>query len=409
MSDRKHVAIIGGGAAGFFAAIQSKERHPADTVTIFEKSGRVLAKVSVSGGGRCNLTNSFLGINDLKSVYPRGDKLMKRLFNSFDNNDACQWFEQHGVELTTQDDQCVFPRSQSSQTVIDCLTRTAAKAGVTVCLRHQLMKVAPRADGRLEVDFKDRPSRTFDKVVLTTGGSPRMAGLAYLQETGHRIEPPVPSLFTFNIADKNFRDLMGAVVEPVVLGIPGTKFRANGPLLITHWGMSGPATLKLSSVAARYISDHDYHFEVAINWLGETNAQLAEEQIRQIARQNPKKLTANVHPGELTARVWHYLLERTGIDKEKTWDEMGKKGLNKLIETLTNDVHHVSGKGVFRDEFVTCGGVSLKSVNPNTLESKVCPGLFFAGELLDVDAITGGFNLQAAWTTGFVAGRSCRT
>lgn len=184
MSDRKHVAIIGGGAAGFFAAIQSKERHPADTVTIFEKSGRVLAKVSVSGGGRCNLTNSFLGINDLKSVYPRGDKLMKRLFNSFDNNDACQWFEQHGVELTTQDDQCVFPRSQSSQTVIDCLTRTAAKAGVTVCLRHQLVKVAPRPDGRLEVDFKDRPSRTSDKVVLTTGGSPRMAGLAYASGDG---------------------------------------------------------------------------------------------------------------------------------------------------------------------------------------------------------------------------------
>lgn len=401
----RNIAIIGGGAAGHFAAIAAKKAEHDSVVTIFEKSGRVLAKVGVSGGGRCNLTNSFNDISDLKQAYPRGEKLLKRLFKTFDYKDAFQWFEQHGVVLVTQEDECVFPRSQSSQSVIDCLTHTASKLGVVTNLHHVLTKIQKMDNNRLELHFKDKAPRQFDKVIITTGGSPRIGGLQYLADLGHKIEQPVPSLFTFNIREKAFCNLMGAVVTPVQLSIPSTKFRSQGALLITHWGMSGPATLKLSSYAARHLTEQNYQSPVAINWVNETNAQLVEQNVMDLALLNQKKQVANVRPYDLPSRVWSYLLERSNIEKEKRWGEVGRKMMNKLVETLTNDVHQIAGKGTFRDEFVTCGGVSLKSINPNTLESKVCSGLYFAGEVLDIDAITGGFNLQAAWTTGFVAGQ----
>lgn len=401
----RNIAIIGGGAAGHFAAIAAKKAEPESVVTIFEKSGRVLVKVGVSGGGRCNLTNSFNDISDLKQAYPRGEKLLKRLFKTFDYKDAFQWFEQHGVVLVTQEDECVFPRSQSSQSVIDCLTHTASKLGVVTNLHHVLTKIQKMDNNRLELHFKDKAPRQFDKVIITTGGSPRIGGLQYLADLGHKIEQPVPSLFTFNIREKAFCNLMGAVVTPVQLSIPSTKFRSQGALLITHWGMSGPATLKLSSYAARHLAEQNYQSPVAINWVNETNAQLVEQNVMDLALRNQKKQVANVRPYNLPSRVWSYLLERSNIEKEKRWGEVGRKMMNKLVETLTNDVHQIAGKGTFRDEFVTCGGVSLKSINPNTLESKVCSGLYFAGEVLDIDAITGGFNLQAAWTTGFVAGQ----
>lgn len=404
-NNMRNIAIIGGGAAGHFAAIAAKKAEPESVVTIFEKSGRVLVKVGVSGGGRCNLTNSFNDISDLKQAYPRGEKLLKRLFKTFDNKDAFQWFEQHGVALVTQEDECVFPRSQSSQSVIDCLTHTASKLGVVTNLHHVLTKIQKMDNNRLELHFKDKAPRQFDKVIITTGGSPRIGGLQYLADLGHKIEQPVPSLFTFNIREKAFCNLMGAVVTPVQLSIPSTKFRSQGALLITHWGMSGPATLKLSSYAARHLTEQNYQSPVAINWVNETNAQLVEQNVMDLALRNQKKQVANVRPYDLPSRVWSYLLERSNIEKEKRWGEVGRKMMNKLVETLTNDVHQIAGKGTFRDEFVTCGGVSLKSINPNTLESKVCSGLYFAGEVLDIDAITGGFNLQAAWTTGFVAGQ----
>ena len=401
----RNIAILGGGAAGHFAAIAAKKAEPESVVTIFEKSGRVLVKVGVSGGGRCNLTNSFNDISDLKQAYPRGEKLLKRLFKTFDYKDAFQWFEQHGVVLVTQEDECVFPRSQSSQSVIDCLTHTASKLGVVTNLHHVLTKIQKMDNNRLELHFKDTAPRQFDKVIITTGGSPRIGGLQYLADLGHKIEQPVPSLFTFNIREKAFCNLMGAVVTPVQLSIPSTKFRSQGALLITHWGMSGPATLRLSSYAARHLTEQNYQSPVAINWVNETNAQLVEQNVMDLALRNQKKQVANVRPYDLPSRVWSYLLERSNIEKEKRWGEVGRKMMNKLVETLTNDVHQIAGKGTFRDEFVTCGGVSLKSINPNTLESKVCSGLYFAGEVLDIDAITGGFNLQAAWTTGFVAGQ----
>lgn len=400
------IAIIGGGAAGFFAAISAKNIQPQAAVTIFEKSDRVLTKVLISGGGRCNLTNSFARVHDLQQAYPRGNQLLKRLFNIFDHHDTYRWFEQRGVPLTTQDDECIFPRSQNAASITDCLLRAAVQSGVEIRTRQALKRLNPLSDGRIETVFKGGKAAVFDRVIIATGGSPRAERFRYLADLGHEIIDPVPALYTFNINEPEFRALMGTVIDPVALSIPATKHRSTGALLITHWGMSGPATLKLSSYAARFVSQQDYHFDVSINWLNERNAETVRQLLSTIAETHPKKQLGSSSPGNLSARVWHYLLQRASIEADKQWNELGQKAFHKLIETLTNDIHSVTGKGSFRDEFVTCGGVSIGSIHLQTLESKVCPNLFFAGEVLDIDAITGGFNLQAAWTTGFVAGQS---
>ena len=400
-----HIAIVGGGAAGFFAAIAAKHKSPAADVTIFEKNRKVLAKVEITGGGRCNLTNSFEEIADLKHAYPRGHQLMKRLFKRFDHEDAYAWFESQGVPLVTQEDQCVFPQAQDAMAIVGCLTRLARQLGVKIKLDHCLTAVCQQEDQRLRLTFRNGVQQVFDRVAITTGGSPQAAGLDYLAAAGHRIEAPVPSLFTFNIADKTFKDLMGTVVEPVSVSIPSTKYRAEGALLVTHWGMSGPAVLKLSSHAARYLHEHDYRAAIAVNWSGDSNRTTTEGLLHRTVTENPQKQLASVRLFRLPSRLWLYLLQKSGLSADRKWAETGKKGLNKLTETLTNDVYLINGKGSFREEFVTCGGISLQSVNLHTLESKVCPHLFFAGEVLDIDAITGGFNLQAAWTTGYVVGQ----
>ena len=406
MTERLNIAVVGGGAAGFFAAIAAKQNNPEARVTIFERGQKVLAKVLVTGGGRCNLTNSFARIGDLKQAYPRGDKMMKRLFNVFDHDDTWRWFEERGVKLLTQEDECVFPVSQSAQSVVDALTKEAHRLGVEVRTGHALEGLKPLPNGDLQLEFKAQKSLTFNRVVITTGGSPRAEGLQYLARLGHDIMSPVPSLFTFNIADAAFKTLMGMVVEDVTVSIVGTKHKASGPLLITHWGASGPAILKLSSYGARYVHDCGYRFQIAVNWIGLTNGTLVAEHLQGIVEGNRRKQLSSVHPFGLPSRMWLYILDKTGLGADKRWDELGKKGLNKLVETLTNDLYNVTGKGAFREEFVTCGGVSLTNINLNTMESKVCKSLFFAGEVLDVDAITGGFNLQAAWTTGYVAGKA---
>ena len=406
MTERLNIAVVGGGAAGFFAAIAAKQNNPEARVTIFERGQKVLAKVLVTGGGRCNLTNSFAWIGDLKQAYPRGDKMMKRLFNVFDHGDTWRWFEERGVKLLTQEDECVFPVSQSAQSVVDALTKEAHRLGVEVRTGHALEGLKPLPNGDLQLEFKAQKSLTFNRVVITTGGSPRAEGLQYLARLGHDIMSPVPSLFSFNIADAAFKTLMGMVVEDVTVSIVGTKHKASGPLLITHWGASGPAILKLSSYGARYVHDCGYRFQIAVNWIGLTNGTLVAEHLQGIVEGNRRKQLSSVHPFGLPSRMWLYILDKTGLGADKRWDELGKKGLNKLVETLTNDLYNVTGKGAFREEFVTCGGVSLTNINLNTMESKVCKNLFFAGEVLDVDAITGGFNLQAAWTTGYVAGKA---
>ena len=399
------IAIIGGGAAGFMAAIVARRTNPASKVTIFERAQKVLAKVEITGGGRCNVTNSFAAITDMKQAYPRGHKLMKRLMKMFSHEDTYRWFEQYGVPLVTQEDECVFPKAQDSHAIINCLVRQANELGVTICCRHRLVNIHRMEDGRLKLEFENGSHRVFHRTIITTGGSPNGRGLQYLAQLGHDIEPPVPSLFTFNIKDRAFCDLMGTVVEPVVTTIPGTKLRAKGPLLVTHWGVSGPAVLKLSSYAARLLAENDYKAPLAISWTDELTRQKVESCLLKFQAANPRKQVATLHPFSLPSRLWLYILSKLGIDAVKPWAEIGRKTLNKMIETLVNDQYTIAGKGAFREEFVTCGGVSLSSVNSKTLESKVCPNLFFAGEVLDIDAITGGFNLQAAWTTGVVAGQ----
>ena len=406
MTEQLNIAVVGGGAAGFFAAIAAKQANPKARVTIFERGQKVLAKVLVTGGGRCNLTNSFARIGDLKQAYPRGDKMLKRLFNVFDHDDTWRWFEERGVKLLTQEDECVFPVSQSAQSVVDALTNEARRLGVEVRTGHALEGLKPLPNGDLQLEFKAQKPFTFNRAAITTGGSPRAEGLQYLARLGHDIMLPVPSLFTFNIADAAFKTLMGTVVEDVTVSIVGTKHKASGPLLVTHWGASGPAILKLSSYGARFVHDCGYRFSIAVNWIGLTNGALVVEHLQGIVENNRRKQLSSVHPFGLPSRMWLYILDKTGLGAEKRWEELGKKGLNKLVETLTNDLYSVTGKGAFREEFVTCGGVSLTNINLNTMESKVCKNLFFAGEVLDVDAITGGFNLQAAWTTGYVAGKA---
>lgn len=385
-------AIVGGGATGFFLAVNLKEMCPQMEVCIFEKSQKVLAKVEVSGGGRCNCTNSFAAVTDLQQVYPRGHRLLKRLFNGFGPRDAYEWFERHGVPLVTQSDNCVFPKAQDAHAIIDCFLTMARRQGVTI---------KPHANVSSLEALKD-----FDFVCVTTGGQPRLAGLQWLADLGHEIIPPVPSLFTFNVKDKALQNLMGTVVENATAFIPATHYRASGPLLITHWGMSGPVILKLSSHAARHLSDCRYESPLAVNWLSMRDADVVEA-LQAIAISNPQKKVTTIRPFDLPSRLWDYLLEKTlGNHASCRWSELGKKELNRLANALSNDSYAISGRAVFKDEFVTCGGVSLQSVNPSTLESRHVPNLFFAGEILDIDGITGGFNFQAAWTTAYTVTKS---
>lgn len=388
-------AIIGGGAAGFFLAVNLKEMCPEMEVTIFEKSKRVLAKVEISGGGRCNCTNSFAEVRDLQDVYPRGHRLMKRLMKGFSQTDSYVWFEQHGVRLTTQEDQCVFPMSQDSHTIINCFLAEARRHHIEICTETK-------------IDNLDQ-LRDYDFIAVTTGGSPKGEGLRWLSDLGHEIASPVPSLFTFQIADEALHALMGTVVEDVVTMIPGTKLRAEGPLLITHWGMSGPAILKLSSYGARLLADQQYKAPLAVNWTKrrdtEVLALLDELMIR-----NAQKQLKTIAPCGLPSRLWVYLVEKClGERSNGRWGSLNKKELNRLANLLSGgDSYLISGRAAFKEEFVTCGGVALSAVNPSTLESRHAPRLFFAGEVLDIDGITGGFNFQAAWTTAYTVACAIR-
>ena len=382
-------AIIGGGAAGFFLAVNLKERRPEMDVTIFEAAQRVLAKVEISGGGRCNCTNSFASVRDLQTVYPRGHRLMKRLFRCFDYRDAYRWFEERGVPLVTQDDDCVFPRSQDSHTIINLFLSEAARLGIHVRTGCRIRSLDELSD--------------YDYIAVTTGGQPRSQGLQWL---GHDIAEPVPSLFTFSIDDAHLHQLMGTVVEGASAMIAGTRLRAEGPLLITHWGMSGPCILRLSSYAARELHDADYRLPLIVNWTGR-NEQEVQGELTRISNDHPRKQLSTIRPFGLGQRLWNYLSEKALAGRSQApWGSLNKKEANRLITILTADSYAISGRAPFRDEFVTCGGISLQAVNPSTLESKTRPHLFFAGEVLDIDGITGGFNFQAAWTTAYVVSQS---
>lgn len=399
-----NIAIIGGGAAGFFAAINAKENYPNASVTIFEKTSKVLAKVKISGGGRCNVTNAAETIEDLLKAYPRGKRVLKSAFYHFNNHNMMQWLEQKGVDLTIQEDKHVFPKSQQSQTIIDCFLSETDRLRIAINLNKAVINLEQVHENKIQLYFKES-SQIFDKVIVTTGGTPKRKGLEWLEKLGHKIEEPVPSLFTFNMPNENITKLMGVVVQNVQVKIKGTKLVSNGPLLITHWGMSGPAILILSSFGARVLYDKNYQFVTQINWINKFDFEEIKKEIKDIQLKHPKKQIQKVKAFGIPTRLWIYLLEKLDIPLDKKWIEIGNKTINKLIAILTNDTYDVNGKTTFKEEFVTCGGISLKSINTKNLQSKAVKNLYFAGEVLDVDGITGGFNFQAAWSTGFVCAK----
>ena len=401
MSQR--VAVIGGGAAGFFAAIQVKTNYPDADVQLFEKSNKVLSKVRISGGGRCNVTSGLTSISDLSKSYPRGGKQLKKLLPVFSTKDTWKWFEQEGVELYTQTDGRVFPKSDNSASIVNALMTRFQTLGCELHIQRAVEKLEKEGE-KLAVTINSN-RQFFDQVIVASGGSPKRMGFKWLEDLGHKIVDPVPSLFTFNLPGDPIRDLQGVSVADATVSIRSTKLEARGPLLITHWGMSGPAVLKLSAFGARILNEMAYQYEVKVNWTGNQNEQEVRQIIDEIRSSNPKKKVENVNPHSFPTRLWTYLLEKAEVDLSKNWAELSKKEINKLCQVLTNDSYSAKGKTTFKEEFVTCGGVSLESVNMKTMESKVVPGLYFAGEVLNIDGVTGGFNFQAAWTTGYVAGR----
>lgn len=380
-------AIVGGGAAGFFLAINLKEMCPGMQIDILEAGSRVLRKVEISGGGRCNCTNSFCDVTDLKNVYPRGHQLLKRLFKQFDYRAAYGWFESRGVKLVTQDDQCVFPQSQDSHTIINLFLSEAHRLGINIKTNHRVRSL--------------EELNNYDYIAITTGGMSPHSSLF----GSHTIEPPVPSLFTLSINDKQLQELMGTVVEASAM-VPGTKLRASGALLITHWGLSGPCILRLSSYAARMLSEANYQVPISINWTGYNEAEV-QQALAELMATNGQKLLSTIRPFNLPARLWNYLTTKgLGTRAHAPWGSLNKKELNRLTNILINDTYKTSGRAAFKDEFVTCGGISLSAINPSTLESKTHPHLYFAGEVLDVDGVTGGFNFQAAWTTAYTVAKA---
>lgn len=401
--NNKKIAVIGGGAAGFFAALSVKKHHPNAEVTIFEKSQKLLSKVKVSGGGRCNVTNGCSEIDELIKAYPRGGKKLKWAFKEFNTTDTVKWFEERNVNLTLQDDGCYFPVSQNSQTIIDCFLNECRSEKILLEIGKGVNALEV-LDSGIKLQFTN-DFLIFDKVIIAIGGSPKTNSMDWLKNLGHTIEECVPSLFTFNMPNESVKELMGIVKEQVITTIQGTKLKGDGPLLITHWGMSGPAILKLSSLGARILSEKNYDFKLLVNWTNEAKLEKVIAEIETIVKVHPNKLLPNFKPYGIKERLWLHLLQRAGQAPTKRWEELGKKGFHKLIEVLTNDTYEVKGKTTFKEEFVTCGGVSLEDVNMSSMQSRVVKNLYFAGEVMDVDAITGGYNFQAAWTTGFIAGQ----
>ena len=397
------ISIIGAGAAGCFAAIEAARRMPQADICVYESLNRPLAKVAITGGGRCNLTNSFQEVRSLETVYPRGARLMKRLFHTFDHRDTMRWFEAEGVPLTVQDDQCVFPRSQDAQDIVGTLLRLMQRHGVAIKTSSRAESIEPQEGGGYKISFAGGGCVSSDAVIVTTGGSPRESGAAFLNPLQLIKVPPVPSLFSFALEAHPLKSLMGIVVANVTARLAGTKFKTDGPLLITHWGVSGPAILKLSSHAARHLAECSYRATLALNWLGDVNEAEALELLKAIKEENPQKQLTSTFPRQLGKRLWLYLLESLRLLAEQKWASVGTKDLRRLAANCTNHLLPIAGRNRHKEEFVTCGGVALSEINPSTLECRSHPRLFFAGEVLDVDAVTGGFNLQAAWTMGYVA------
>ena len=395
------IAVIGGGAAGFMAAITAKETNPKANVTIFEKTDKVLVKVKVSGGGRCNVTNATFSISKLIKNYPRGGRELKKSFNHFFTTDTVNWFESRGVTLKTEADNRMFSSSNSSKTIVDLLLNSAENLGIRLSYKSKISAITPIENGiNLSINGE---TLHFDKVIIASGGSPKESGLDWLKKLGYKIIKPVPSLFTFNMPKNPITKLMGLSVPNVITSIKGSKLRQSGPLLITHWGMSGPAILKLSAWGAQDLAKANYNFSVQVNWLSKNEEEL-RSQFSNLT--SSRKQMYKHNPLDIPKRLWHFMLNKLEIAENQIWNELAKKNKNRLINMLLNDEFEVKGKTTFKEEFVSCGGIDLSEIDMQTMESKRHKGIYFAGELLNIDGVTGGFNFQAAWTTGYLAGKN---
>ncbi len=405
MKPQTSLIIIGGGAAGFFCAVNAARLNPALKVILLEKSNKLLSKVKVSGGGRCNATHACFEIDELSRKYPRGQNFLKKAFHWFNPENTIDWFEERGVKLKTESDGRMFPVTNSSQTIIDCLLREADKYGVEIIMNCDVKSIEINSNNfTFQTANHELPTANF--LCIACGGFPKTTQFDWLKQTGHSIAEPVPSLFTFNMPKNPITQLMGVSVEKAIVKIAGTKLSEQAPLLITHWGMSGPAILRTSAYGAKLLAEKNYHFTAIINWLPDFNEQTLRDEWLSLRSRFSSQKISNKNPFGLPNRLWLYLLEQSEINTESRWAELTSKQQNKLIQNLTVQAFEVKGKTTFKEEFVTCGGINLSEIDANTMQSKLVKNLFFAGEVMDVDGITGGFNFQHAWTSGWIAAKA---
>ncbi len=399
------IAVIGGGAAGFFAAIKCAEEHPRHSVFIFEKSNKFLSKVRVSGGGRCNVTHACFDNNSLIEFYPRGKNELRNAFSRFSTKDTVTWFESRGVKLKTETDGRMFPVTDNSATIINCLMDEVQKNSISIKLQYSLKEISKSVDEGFDLYFENGETLKFDRIIISAGGNPVGANYNWIEKLGHTIVPPVPSLFTFNIPGSPLKGLEG-ISSLLKIKLQGSKYETTGPVLITHWGLSGPAVLRLSAFAARWLNENKYNVNCFLNWFPELNENDVREKIYSLKKDHPNKKPGKISVNGLPARLWERLCDLSDIGAEEKFADVSKTKLNMLVHNCSNMILSIKGKTTFKEEFVTCGGVSLKEVNMQTMESKIVKGIYFAGEVLDIDGITGGFNFQSAWTTGFLAGQN---
>ena len=403
----KQLIVIGGGAAGFFCAVNAARLQPHLKVTILEKSNKLLSKVKVSGGGRCNVTHACFEIAEMAKKYPRGGHFVKKSFHRFFTTDTIKWFEERGVKLKTEADARMFPVTDSSQTIIDCLMRETNKYGISIRLNKEV-KAVNTHNSQFIVQCLGGENISADFICIACGGYPKPSMFDWLRELGHSIEEPVPSLFTFNIPNHRITRLMGVSVEKAKVKVAHSKLADEGPLLITHWGFSGPAILRLSAWGARELATNNWQFAIVVNWLPEHNEQSLQEKFRQVRFEIASTRMTTRNPFGLPQRLWEFLLEHSEINSETRWADLPAKEQNRLVKNVCACEFAIKGKTTYKEEFVTAGGVVLSEVDPNTMMSKKNPNLYFAGEILDVDGITGGFNFQHAWTSGFIVADSLK-
>ena len=402
---KQKLIVIGGGAAGFFCAVNAAKMNPLLQVVIVEKTGKLLGKLKISGGGRCNVTHACFSMADMIKKYPRGGAFLKKAFHQFFTTDTINWFNERGVELKTEDDGRMFPVSNTSQTIVDCLMQEVNKYGVEILMNKEVRAVN-KINEHWQLLFGNDSVMEADFICIASGGYPKSAQFDWLQKIGHTIETPVPSLFTFNMPANPINSLMGITVENVTVKVAGTKLVEQGPLLITHWGMSGPVILKLSAWGARLLANNNYSFTTIINWIPAFNEQTLKNKFQQVRFDVAAQKICNRNPFGLPQRLWQYLLEQSDINLEMRWADLPAKEQNKLIKLLCGQEFIVNGKTTFKEEFVTAGGIVLNEIDHQTMESKIAPNIFFCGEVTDTDGVTGGFNFQNAWTTGFIAAKA---